>query len=240
MGLRDIEKKIKIKSAFQVKEAELVIKELVQMIENVKNVKNQLKKFEKRHGNEIQKNKEHYEKLSGLREELGLPTEIGRFEWKEAPTFKDRLTGGGFYDVLANEVLNLGQKLTQENGGIMAISELFTKLNKSRPGKLVSIDDMLRALDKLVNTKLISPYKVLESGVKIVEFTPVEFSTDHDLILNYASRNGYVTKEELLMKTGWTEQRITRCLEFFDDRNISRVDADYAEGTKYWFPGLGS
>jgi hypothetical protein len=136
VGLRDIEKKIKIKSAFQVKEAELVIKELAQMIENVKNVKKQLKKFEKRYGNEIQKDKEYYEKLSGLRNELGLPTEIGRFEWKEAPTFKDRLTGGGFYDILANEVLNLGQKLTQENGGIMAISELFTKLNKSRPGWL--------------------------------------------------------------------------------------------------------
>jgi len=239
LGLRDIEKKIKVKSAFQVKEAELIIKELEQMIENVKNIKKQLKKFEKKYGDKIRTNKEYYEKLAGLREELGLPTEIGRYEWKEAPTLKDKLTGGGFYDLLANEILELGQKLTPENGGIMAISELITKINKMRPGKLVSIDDIYRALEKLINTKLIPPLKTLESGVKIIEFTPIEFSPDHDVVLNFASRKGYVTREELLMRTGWSEERIDRCLKFFEENGIARVDKSYAEGTKYWFPGLG-
>ncbi|MHA1221877.1 MAG: hypothetical protein ACTSSG_02620 [Candidatus Heimdallarchaeaceae archaeon] len=238
MGLRDIEKKIKIKSAFQVKEAELIIKELEQMINNIKETKKQLKKFEKKYGKQISENKDYYEKLSNLRSELGLPSEIGRFDWKEAPTLKDKLTGKGFYDVLANEILELGQKLTPENGGIMAAGELLTQLNKIRPGRTVSIDDMYRALEKLIDAQLISPYKLLDSGVKIIEFTSVEFSPDHDIILNYASRNGYVTKEDLLMKTNWTEERIDRCLAFFEENGIARVDRSYSEGTKYWFPGL--
>ena len=138
MGLRDIEKKIKVKSAFQVKDAELMLKELEQMINNISEVKKQLKKFEKRYGDKISDNKEYYDKLAILREELGLPTEIGRYDWKEAPTLKDKLTGKGFYDVLANEILELGQSLTPENGGIIAVGELFTQLNKVRPGRMVS------------------------------------------------------------------------------------------------------
>ena len=81
-------------------------------------------------------------------------------------------------------------------------------------------------------------YKNLESGVKILAFTPVEFSSEHDIILSYASRSGYVTKENLLMKTDWSEERIDRCLTFFDEHGIARVDRSYSEGTKYWFPGL--
>ena len=240
MGLRDIEKKIKIKSAFQVKEAELMIKELEQMVDNISEIKKQLKKFEKKYGDKITENKEYYEKLADLRNELGLPVEIGRFNWQEAPTIKDKLTGRGFYDILANEIIELGQKLTQENGGIMSLGELFTQINKTRPGKMVSIDDMYRSLEKLINAQLIPPYKTLESGTKIVEFTTVEFSQDHDIILNYASREGYVTKEDLLMRTDWNEERIDRCLTFFEEHGIARVDRSYAGGTKYWFPGLMS
>ena len=238
MGLRDIEKKIKVKSAFQVKDAELMLKELEQMINNISEVKKQLKKFEKRYGDKISDNKEYYDKLAILREELGLPTEIGRYDWKEAPTLKDKLTGKGFYDVLANEILELGQSLTPENGGIIAVGELFTQLNKVRPGRMVSIDDMRRSVDKLINSQLLPPYRVLDSGVKILEFTTVEFSPDHDIILNYASREGFITKESLLMKTDWTEERIDRSLKFFEEQGIARVDKSYSEGTKYWFPGL--
>ena len=238
MGLRDIEKKIKVKSAFQVKAAELMIKELEQMINNISEVKKQLKKFEKKYGDKISENKDYYDKLANLREELGLPTEIGRFDWKETPTLKDKLTGGGFFDVLANEILEIGQQMISENGGIMAIGELFTQLNKTRPGRMVSIDDMYRSLEKLINTQLIPPYRVLDSGLKIVEFVPVEFSPDHDVILNYASRVGFVTKEDLLMRTSWTEERIDRCLKFFEENSIARVDRSYSEGVKYWFPGL--
>ncbi len=68
----------------------------------------------------------------------------------------------------------------------------------------------------------------------------MEFSQDHDIILNYASREGYVTKEDLLMRTNWNEERIDRCLTFFEEHGIARVDRSYAGGTKYWFPGLMS
>ncbi|MHA2092541.1 MAG: hypothetical protein ACW98K_16975 [Candidatus Kariarchaeaceae archaeon] len=70
MGLRDIERKITTKSAYQRKEAELLLQELDQLIENVETLKKDLRKFEKKHGKDIQSNKDYYEKISLLREEI--------------------------------------------------------------------------------------------------------------------------------------------------------------------------
>ncbi|NHJ47104.1 MAG: hypothetical protein FK733_04880, partial [Asgard group archaeon] len=81
MGLRDIEKKIRIKSAFKTKEAELMIKDLELMLENTRELREKLKKFEKKWGKDIGKSEDSYKKLVELRQELGLPNELGVYEW---------------------------------------------------------------------------------------------------------------------------------------------------------------
>ncbi len=48
MGLREIEKKIRIKSAFKAKEAEIMIKDLEIMLENIRELQSRLKRFEKK------------------------------------------------------------------------------------------------------------------------------------------------------------------------------------------------
>jgi hypothetical protein len=239
MGLRDIEKKIRMKSAFKTKEAEIMIKDLEQMLENIRELRGQLKKFEKKWKKDIEKNEDSYKKLVELRQELGLPNELGIYEWKESPTFWDRVGGGDFFERLSIEILEKAKAEQEFTGGIMTLGEVVLLVNKGRPGKVIAAKDVTTAIDKLTDAKLIPKPKELASGVVIVEFIPANLTDDQEEVLALSSRKGWISLEELILKTRWTQERAQRVLESMRDAGIARVDASYAEGKKYYFPGLG-
>ncbi len=240
MGLRDIERKIRMKSAYQEKEAELMLTELDLLIENYRKLEKQLKEFEKKHGKKIKENREYYEKLSEFRRELGLPEEIGVYDWKEKPSFVDKLTGKGYYDEIANEILEIGKESMRETGGLMSVAEVTLRLNKRRPGKIIPPKDVIRALESLKKSGLIQNLKQLDSGTKIVEFVSVDLSKDQEKVLSLASRKGgMLTLEELLIKTKWPMERATRALDAMVQDGLALKDDDYSEGIRYWFPALG-
>ncbi|NHJ83907.1 MAG: hypothetical protein FK734_00510 [Asgard group archaeon] len=239
MGLRDIEKKIRVKSAFQTKEAEIMIKDLEQMLLNVRELRDELKKFEKKWKKDIEKNEESYSKLVELRQELGLPDEMGVYEWKESATFWDRIGGGDFYERLSVEILEKAKELQEYTGGIMTLGEVVLLVNKGRPGKIISADDVIKAVEKLAKAKLIPELRELKSGVIIVEFIPANLSDDQEEVLALSTRKGWISLEELILKTKWSQERSERALESMRETGIARVDASYAEGKKYYFPGLG-
>lgn len=239
MGLRDIEKKIRIKSAYKAKEAELMIDDLERMLENIRELHSQLKKFEKKWKKDIEKNKDSYKKLVELRQELGLPNELGIYEWKESATFWDKVGGGDFFERLGVEILEKAKEIQEYTGGLMTLGEVVLLVNKGRPGKIIPSKDVVEAIEKLSNAKLIPKPKELKSGVVLVEFIPANLSDDQEEVLALSTRKGWISMEELLLKTRWTQKRCERALESMRDAGIARVDASYAEGKKYYFPGLG-
>jgi len=240
MGLRDIEKKLKSKSAYQRKEAELLIDQLDRMIDDLESLKGQLKTFEKEHKDEIESNKEYYKKVSAIREELGLPMEVGVYEWKDRASLKDKITGGGFYDQLSMEVLELGKKLCTQTGGFISVAELVLKLNKERPGKMISASDITKSLDKLVEAELIQPLRKLDSGVLIAEFIAIDLTQDQQAILDLATRQGFITPEKVIVSTDWTAERVNRVLGGMEKNGMAIKEESMTEGTKYWFPGIDS
>ncbi|NHJ33539.1 MAG: hypothetical protein FK732_11830 [Asgard group archaeon] len=239
MGLRDIEKKIRIKSAYKTKEAELMITDLERMLENIRELHSQLKKFEKKWKKDIEKNKESYQKLVELRQELGLPNELGIYEWKESATFWDKVGGGDFFERLGVEILEKAKEVQEYTGGLMTLGEVVLLVNKDRPGKIIPSKDVVEAVEKLSNAKLIPKPKELKSGVVLVEFIPANLSDDQEEVLALSTRKGWISMEELMLKTRWTQERCERALESMRNTGIARVDASYAEGKKYYFPGLG-
>ena len=239
MGLRDIEKTIRIKSAYKTKEAELMITDLERMLENIRELHSQLKKFEKKWKKDIEKNKDSYKKLVELRQELGLPNELGIYEWKESATFWDKVGGGDFFERLGVEILERAKEIQEYTGGLMTLGEVVLLVNKGRPGKIIPSKDVVEAIEKLSNAKLIPKPKELKSGVVLVEFIPANLSDDQEEVLALSTRKGWISMEELLLKTRWTQERCERVLESMRDAGIARVDASYAEGKKYYFPGLG-
>ncbi|MBN1330680.1 MAG: hypothetical protein JXA54_14495 [Candidatus Heimdallarchaeota archaeon] len=239
MGLRDIEKKIRIKSAYQAKEAEIMITDLEQMLEHIRELRSHLKNFEKKWKKDIEKNEDSYKKLVELRQELGLPNEIGVYEWQESATFWDRIGGGDFYDRLGVEILEKAKSIQEITGGLMTLGEVVLLVNRDRPGKIITAKDVTTAIEKLVEAKLIPKHKELKSGVVLVEFIPANLTEDQEEVLSIATRKGWISIEELILKTRWTQERSVRVLESMRDSGIARVDASYAEGKKYYFPGLG-
>ena len=205
----------------------------------IKKLREQLKKFEKKWKKDIQKNEDSYKKLVELRQELGLPDEIGVYAWQESASFWDKIGGGDFYERLGVEILEKAKKIQELTGGIMTLGEVVLLVNEDRPGKIIAAKDVIKALEKLVDAKVIPEIIELKGGVKVVEFIPANLTEDHEEVLALSTRKGWISLEELILKTKWTQERAERVLESMRESGIARVDASYSEGKKYYFPGLG-
>ena len=148
-------------------------------------------------------------------------------------------TATGMWAELANDILELGKYAVSDTGGLISVAEIVLKLNKTRPGKLIPPKDVIRALDNLVETSLISPLRKLASGVMIAEFVSIELSADQEAVFNLASRKGFLTQEIMLIQLGWSAERSNRVLNELVKEGIAIKDESYQEGMKFLFPSLG-
>ncbi|MHA1311974.1 MAG: EAP30/Vps36 family vacuolar-sorting protein [Candidatus Helarchaeota archaeon] len=239
MGLREIEKDIELRAKIKKKSPEYMVKELELMLNSVKELRKQIEEFENKYGDLIVENPEYQEKLKKIRLEIGM-SEIPSEKFKVKPNMIEKITGKGqFYNQLSVQILNMAKKKILETGGIMTLAEVVLMINEGRPNDVVSALDVIKAINILENADIIPGIKKLDSGIKIVEFIPVELTPDQSIILNLASKKGYITLEEILMNTNWTQDRIERVLQTLIDNNIAKVDLSYATGKRYYFPGLG-
>ena len=236
MGLHDIEKKLELKREMKKKGTELLMEDLGKMLTSLKSLRKELKKFEKKYQKELKTIPSYREKVVRMREELGLPLEIGVYEEKGKPRLfgKDK-----YYDKLGLETLDILQKHKETSGGIISIAETILLINKENPGVTISPDDIIKALRRMEKADLVNVFGLKLSDVKIVEFVPVGLSSDQHDILELASTKGWITLEEVMMEKGWSKVRSERVLKAFKDGGIARIDSSYARGTRYYFPGLG-
>lgn len=237
LGLRKIELDELKRREIRKKGATLAIDELEDMVKSIKKLHNKLEKMEKKYGTDFASNPEASERLMDIRNELGLPEEIGVFERKTKPGITDKITGGGFYEDLALRILELGKDLSAKNGGLMSTAEVIIQLNKKYKGLVISISDIIKSIKVLTKNKLVTTRK-LTSGVKIVEFVQWELVDEHEKVLTLATqRNGEITLEEILVETKWSFERAEQVMKFLEDKNITEKHQTL-EGIKYIFYGL--
>lgn len=238
MGLRNIEEKLKREAALREKGANLAIEELESMIGSIKGLHKQIKDLEKKFGGEFKTNPKAAQRLMDIREELGLPTELGVFEPKNKPGLIDKLTGGGFYEQLAMHILDLGRKAIPDTGGVISFPELIQRVQNIYQGLVVSISDINKAIKILEKNKLISGIEELESGFKLIVFVAQEFSPDLQTIFRLANRhNGELSREKIILSTGWDLDRVDRMLTHLESQNIIIKHEDL-EGIRFYFPGI--
>lgn len=238
MGLRNIEEKMKREAAIRDKGANLALRELESMITSLKSLNEQLRTIEKKYGNELRSNPALLEKVSSIRSELGLPTELGIFEKKEKPGLLDKLTGGGFYDQLALQILEISKKSMNQTGGVMSFAELIKRVQELYKGHVISINDIQKAVQILEKNNLLAKIEILDSGFKLIHFVTQELSPDMNEIFKIANKHaGQISRERLILETGWTLDRITRVMDYLEDKQIA-IKEETLEGITYYFPGI--
>lgn len=238
MGLRNIEERLKREQALREKGTELAIKEIENAISSIKELSKTIATIEKKYKNELKSNPAITQKLMSLRDELGLPKELGMFEKKDKPGLIDKLTGGGFYEQLALHILDIGKKSMKETGGVMSFSELIKRVQDLYQGHVISISDIQKSLQVLQKNELISRIETLDSGFKVIHFVSQEFSPDMNEVLKLAHRNnGQLSREQIVLSTSWSLDRVDRVCEYLEKKQVAVKDESF-EGLIYYFPGI--
>jgi uncharacterized membrane protein len=236
-GLHEIERKILLKQAFEKEKVELMVQELQGMFNNIRELRQKVEEFEKKYS-ELMTSPEYRQKLKALKEELGL-TGVLPSRPEIGPTVFEKLVGKGkFYNLLAVEILEVVGNRARESGGILTLAEVALMISNEQSGKITELGDIVKAIDVLKDSGLVTGVKTLPSGVRVVEFLPVELADDSNAVLDLAAEKGWVTAEELMFKTRWPKARAERALKSLEELGVTRVDQSYAAGTRWYFPGL--
>ena len=157
------------------------------------------------------------------------------------PSFFERIRGKGkFYDQLSYVILKILKDECPKRGGIITLSDIVLLVNRGREDDPLTPDIVLTALKNLEEKNVIPKIKLLPSGAKVVSFSPVELSNDHWLVLDLASSKGWVTQEEIILKTGWSTEKVQMVLEDLERTGVAVRDAKYEKGLRWYFPSFAS
>ncbi|UCE13430.1 MAG: hypothetical protein JSV04_14760 [Candidatus Heimdallarchaeota archaeon] len=238
MGLRRIEEKLTKEAEMKRMAAELALKSLETMSQKVHELHTELQALEERYQSDLKKNPKLAQRLMMVREELGLPRAIGIYEVSQKPGFVQRLHGQDeYHNFLALRILEIGNNLRNQTGGLLSVSELVLKLNDESQGITVAIADITKALDLLTKNGMI--HKIIElAGMKVVAFIDPKLSKDHQVILEQAARfHGQIGLTELIKETSWTLERVNQALSPLIRQKIA-IKSETLDGVVISFPGV--
>jgi len=157
------------------------------------------------------------------------------------PSFFERTRGKGkFYDKLSYVILKFLRDEYPKRGGLITLSDIVLLMNKGREDDPLTPETILTALKNLEEKNVIPKIKTLPSGAKIISFSPVELSNDHWAVLDLASSKGWVTLEEIVLKTSWSTEKTKMILEDLERIGIAVKDVKYERGLRWYFPSFAS
>ncbi|KAJ3692732.1 hypothetical protein LUZ60_011827 [Juncus effusus] len=207
------------------------------MIEQLATFRSQLEDFARKHKNDIRKNPTFRAQFHEMCAKVGVdPLASNKGVWAEL------LGIGDFYYELGVQIVEICIATRAENGGLINLEELRTRLCKRRkcPRDSLSEDDCLRAISKL---------KVLGSGFEVISIktkrlvrsVPTELNRDHNEILELAQAQGYVTVDQLERNLSWTSGRAIDALQTLLKEGLAMIDDGHKDGKRrFWFPCVSS
>ncbi|MHA1733509.1 MAG: hypothetical protein ACTSU5_16295 [Promethearchaeota archaeon] len=237
MGIRDIQRKIKLKEEMEKKALELKVAEMESKTRVENFSQERLKKIARSHGVLIALDPGMRAEVEELRKKYNIP---------KSRVITDQITED---QVLKKKNKVDHQKLgmlayqrvlfdKEETGGLLVLPEVFNRVNTGLLQGRITLDDVAKAMRILKREKVISGLEVLEDGVVLVSFFPVEYTEDGNQILKIAAGKGFITLEEACTRLNWPEERALRALEKLQESGTARYDSSYLTGRKWFFPGI--
>ncbi len=175
------------------------------------------------------------EKVKKLKEEELKEIQIKKRHIPKVPKTDD----ANYDEVLQSFLLEIGNTLIINTGGVISILELYSYIKSNYPSFDGKPTDIVDSLKKLEKNKLIEGIKNLDEGnIIIVEFIPSELSSDIKAILEIAAKKDYITYDDIISEKSWDHYRIERTLKFLENKNLAKKVGSYLKGEKWYFPNL--
>ncbi|CAJ0567036.1 unnamed protein product, partial [Mesorhabditis spiculigera] len=235
VGVGAIQRKQEIQAKFSQKGSELAGEQLRLFSAQLDEFTSRLEEFARKHRDEIRKNSQFRRHFQDMCATVGVdPLASGKGFWAE------KLGVGDFYYELAVQIVEVCLSTNHLNGGIMTVEEIRNRLMRSRSRyrkETITIDDILRAVDKL---------KVLGAGFEriplgggrfLVQSIPGELSMDHLRVLELAEEAAYTTKELVIDRLRWSPARAQSALDHLVKEGLAWTD-EQTEPVQYWVPSL--
>jgi hypothetical protein len=242
MGIRELRDRVEKKRYMQKKATEFKLEEIKKDLETATETKEQLEELARKYGVIIATSPKLQDEVERIRKQYGIPKEsVITHVMSEEEVLKKGTMGIGTkidHEKLGMLLYQRAMLKRKENGGIMTYSEAYLLANTGKLAQKLENRDIEDAVKILKKNKLIPGVRDLKSGVKIISFFPVEFTEDQNEVLSIASRSGFTTLEEVMLKAGWTKVRAQNALQALEQEGITRKDESYAHGERYYFPGL--
>ncbi len=236
MGIRDIQRKIKLEEEMKKKAMELKAQALESKARTTKMTKERLAEIAKNHGILLAIDPTLQAEIEEIRKEYNIPK--GRIiseQMTEEKCLKGKKVDTTNLGMLAYQRVLLEK---EETGGLLSVGEVFDRVNTGVLKGIVTAQDVEKAVELLHKQGIIAGINELENGVKMVNFFPVQFTADQSIILNFAAKKGFVTLEEISMNLKWSTDRAIRALEQMQKIGVARFDESYRTGKKWYFPSM--
>eukprot|EP01029_Cantina_marsupialis_P028427 TRINITY_DN776156_c0_g1_i1.p1 TRINITY_DN776156_c0_g1~~TRINITY_DN776156_c0_g1_i1.p1 ORF type:complete len:250 (-),score=56.70 TRINITY_DN776156_c0_g1_i1:138-887(-) len=233
IGVGGVKKQAQLREKFEAVGNDMKDQQLSHVQEQMGTFKTNLEEFARKHRATINKDPEFRRQFQMMTTSIGVdPLASHKGFWA------DLLGVGDFYYELGIQVIDICLATRNENGGLISVEELTSRIEKLRGSNAVkvSLDDIQRAIKKV--SMLGSGFQVIEVGKrKMVLSVPCELNPDHASLMELAQESGHVSEELIASKLKWDESRIERAMDALLKEGMVWVDTQ-ADETEYWFPSL--
>ncbi|MHA1911390.1 MAG: hypothetical protein ACTSYA_06815 [Candidatus Kariarchaeaceae archaeon] len=173
------------------------------------------------------------DQISDLRKEANMSSSVGT----SGQISKPKVFGKSDYkEALARELLVIGHEELVEAGGTITLSGLLELFKTTRPNWEIDINQIKNALKHLEKQEIIPKMQPLEKSENdtLVFFKPIELSSDLQILLKFAPRDGE-NVSYFMSVLGWKKERLLNALDSLIQFGLAILDE---ETSWIYFPAL--
>ncbi len=238
MGIRKIEDEIDLREAMKKKAAELKLKDMEAKAATENFTKERLTELAKAHGVILALTPELKAEVKALQKKFNIPS---------SKIITEQIT--------ENDVLKKFSKIDHEKLGMLAyqrilmqkeeigvgllpISRVYDLVNTGILNGILDVKDLLKALKVLKKNHVIDDLQEFSSGIVMVRFFPVQYTTDQVKVVGVAKDKGFISLEDVCIALSWSQDRALETLKSLEDTGMAKLRESLLKGKQWYFPSL--
>ncbi len=238
MGIRKIEDEIDLREAMKKKAAELKLKDMEAKAATENFTKERLTELAKAHGVILALTPELKAEVKALQKKFNIPS---------SKIITEQIT--------ENDVLKKFSKIDHEKLGMLAyqrilmqkeeigvgllpISRVYELVNTGILNGILDVKDLLKALKLLKKNHVIDDLQEFSSGIVMVRFFPVQYTTDQVKVVGVAKDKGFISLEDVCIALSWSQDRALETLKSLEDTGMAKLRESLLKGKQWYFPSL--